>query len=470
MKGSFAYKLPYKRWDNPLAYPKRYLYLNIVAESSEEDMKYDFQFLTSEDAINDKEHYWLRVGDMLDMPELENVTEFLLEKISFTEYTKDKTIFANKALSQLYKVIHSKPTISYYLEKSEELDKVLNIFIRVNSGGTTLSYSDLLLSIATAQWQTKDAREEINEFVDEINGIGAGFNFSKDFVLKASLVLSGLKNIAFKVDNFNKANMLKIEQNWDNLTKAIRLAVNLVSSFGYSRETLAANNAIIPIAYYLQTIGSPHSFVTSTSRAEDRKKIKKWIVLSLLKKVFGGQPDNVLRPISDIIQSNHDSGFPLEAIIEKFKGTNKTIVFSDEDITNIMIVKYGNGDVLATFSLLYPSFDFSNHFHIDHIFPKSLFTQRKLRNKKVADEDIDLCISFCNSMANLQLLEAIPNIEKRDKEFEVWLKETYKTEQDKKDFKSKHYIPTVDLTFPNFLIFMNEREKLLISKLKSELS
>lgn len=470
LKGSYAYKLPYKRWDNELAYPKRYLYLNIVAESDDEDMEYDFQFLTSDEAQNDEEHYWFRVGDMLDMPELENVTNYLLEKVTFAGYDRDKIIFANKALSQLYKVVHTKPTISYYLEKSEELDKVLNIFIRINSGGTTLSYSDLLLSIATAQWQTKDAREEINDFVDEINGIGTGFNFSKDFVLKASLVLSGFKNIAFKVDNFNKANMLKIEQKWDDLTKAIRLAVQLVSSFGYSRETLAANNAIIPIAFYLQTIGSSDTFVTSTSRIEDRKKIKKWLVLSLLKKVFGGQADNVLRQITDIILSNHDSGFPLEAIIERFKGTNKTIVFSEEDIENLMSAKYGSADVLAIFSLLYPSFDFSNHFHIDHIFPKSQFTPRRLKNKKVAAEDIDSCITFCNCLANLQLLDAIPNIEKRDKEFEVWLNKTYTTHQDRKDFKAKHYIPSVDLTFPNFLNFMSEREKLLITKLKNELS
>lgn len=470
LKGSYAYKLPYRRGDIESSYPKRYLYLNIVAESTDEDMKYDFQFLTSNEAKNDKDHYWLRVGDMLDMSELENVTEFLLDKISFAEYDKEKTIFANKALSQLYKVIHSKPTISYYLEKSEELEKVLNIFIRINSGGTTLSYSDLLLSIATAQWQTKDAREEINAFVDEINSIGAGFNFNKDFVLKASLVLSGFKNIAFKVDNFNRANMLKIEENWDNLTKAIKLAVNLISSFGYSGGTLTSNNAIIPIAYYLQTIGSPESFVTSTLKIEDRKKVKKWLVLSLLKKVFGGQPDNVLRPICDIILSNSDSGFPLESIIEKFRGTNKTIVFSDEDIENLMFVKYGKADILAIFSLIYPSFDFSNHFHVDHIFPKSLFTQRKLRNKGVAEEDLDKCIASYNYMANLQLLDAIPNIEKRNKEFKEWLDETYSLEQDKKDFKHKHYIPLVNLNFPNFLNFMSEREKLLINNLKGQLT
>jgi hypothetical protein len=43
-----------------------------------------------------------------------------------------------------------------------DIDRVLDIFIRTNSAGTVLSYSDLLLSIAAAQWgDRRDAREEI---------------------------------------------------------------------------------------------------------------------------------------------------------------------------------------------------------------------------------------------------------------------------------------------------------------------
>ena len=95
--------------------------------------------------------------------------------------------YANETLSKLYKIIRENKSINFFLEKGQSLDKVLNIFIRVNSGGTQLSYSDLLLSIATAQWKEKDARKEITSFVDEINSIGVGFNFNKDFVLKNCL-------------------------------------------------------------------------------------------------------------------------------------------------------------------------------------------------------------------------------------------------------------------------------------------
>ena len=223
--------------------------------------------------------------------------DYLIKNIMFSGVEKEKAEFANNALSKLYSVIHVNPTISYYLEKSEELDKVLNIFIRINSGGTTLSYSDLLLSFATAQWEKRDAREEINRFVDEINEIGNGFNVNKDFVLKACLVLSDFNDITFKVDNFNKSNMLKIEDSWDDITKAIRDAVRLISSFGFSRENITSNNLIIPIAYYLKHIGLPDNFEVSMARISDRSKIKKWFTLSLLKRVFSFMPDGVLKPV-----------------------------------------------------------------------------------------------------------------------------------------------------------------------------
>lgn len=40
-------------------------------------------------------------------------------------------------------------------------------------------------------------------------------------MLKSALVLTGFSDIAFKVDNFNKENMTKIENNWKTIKKAL---------------------------------------------------------------------------------------------------------------------------------------------------------------------------------------------------------------------------------------------------------
>ena len=463
LKGTFAEKLPRKRWDNDRAYPKTKLYLNLVSKSESSEFEYDFCFLTEEAKGNDENSFWFCVGEILNLKEPGEVNSYLIQNGIFQNYNQEQANFANNTLFQLHNVIHITPLISYYKEKSQSLDKVLNIFIRINSGGTILSYSDLLLSIATAQWEEKDAREEIIKFVDEINDIGNGFNFNKDFVLKSSLVINDFSDFAFKVDNFNKANMLKIEQNWESLTDAIRIAVKLVSSFGYNRETLTSNNAIIPIAYYLHKINATDSYPDSTNNSEDKEKIRKWLILTLVKRAFSGQPDNVLRPIRKIIK-NTDTIFPLDKIVEKFKGTNKSLLFSDEEIENLTYYKYGQGFTFSVLSLLYPHLDYNNQFHIDHIFPKSLFTRAKLRKREFDEEKIGTFIDHLNYIGNLQLLGAIPNIEKKDTEFKIWLDKTFSDNGQQGEFISTHNIPNVDLEFENFIEFFEERKKLLITE------
>ncbi len=163
LKGAYAQKLSYKRWDNDQAYPKKRLYLNLLSASEDSTYEYEFEFLTDDEAKqNDENHHWFLVGKILDLKEQYDVMNYMIENGLSSNPDKDKAKFANKELYKLHAVLHVNKIISYYLEQSTELDKVLNIFIRVNSGGTTLSYSDLLLSFATAQWEKRDAREEIN--------------------------------------------------------------------------------------------------------------------------------------------------------------------------------------------------------------------------------------------------------------------------------------------------------------------
>ncbi|MCI0618109.1 DUF262 domain-containing protein, partial [bacterium] len=348
----------------------------------ERDLLYDFRFLTDDEAhVRDSQTFWFRVGDILDICSEAKVNEYLIRNKLLTG-DEGESLFANETLFKLHSVIFKNLVINFFLEKDEQLDKVLNIFIRVNSGGTPLSYSDLLLSIATAQWQTKDAREEITAFVDEINNIGEGFIFDKDFVLKSCLVLTDITEIAFKVDNFNKENMQKIEHYWDEMKNAIRLSVELVSSFGYNRDTLTSANALIPIAYFLLKKGLPHNFEQSRHYDEDRQKIHRWLAVSLLKRIFGGQPDNILRPLRQII-GNHYQSFPLQQIIDEFRGNLKSFVFNRDEIENLFDYPHGYRYTFPALALLYPSLDFRNKFHIDHIYPKSFFTEKRLRKKGI---------------------------------------------------------------------------------------
>ena len=465
LKGTYADKLPKKRWDNDSAFPKRILHLNLVSPSKNSDLKYEFSFLTIQEASKkDSDYYWFPVKDILNLKDPYDVNEYLIEN-DLSNLDKEKAKFANKTLFKLHDVIHRNKSINFFLEKDESLDKVLNIFIRVNSGGTQLSYSDLLLSVATAQWEEKDAREEITDFVDDVNSIGDGFNINKDFALKSCLVLGGFKDIAFKVDNFNRANMLQIEKNWDKISKAIKSSVFLASSLGYHRDTLTSNNALIPIAHYLYKIDSPDNFHESVKYKSDRNKIFKWLTMALLKRTFSGQPDNILRPIRTVIDSNYES-FPFNEILNKLKGSPKSMIFNEDEIENILYYQYGQSYTYSALALIYPAFDFKNKFHQDHIFPKKLFTRKRLEKMKLSEESIEFYLDSYNYLGNLQLLSGIPNQEKSGKDFKKWILETYPKKEDRAAYMKTHYIPDVDLSFENFEEFIEEREKLIIDAFK----
>ena len=295
LKGSLARKAPYYRWDSPYAFPEKELYLNLIAESDDSDIMYDFKFLSKADLEKDTDKYWYRCGDILKLDDVTEVSEYLMDVdiLHSTGYSKEQATFANKTLTKFYNLINEKRPISYFLESSDKLEKVLQIFIRINSGGTKLSYSDLLLSIAAAQWQNKDAREIIHKFVDEINNIHPGFAFEKDNVLKACLVLADL-DVKFHVDNFTAENMSLIEQKWDEISASFRVAVQLLAKLGFGRETLRANNAIMPIVYFIHANKFEDTILHSGKREGDRNKIAEWLARVLLKGTFGGQPDSIL--------------------------------------------------------------------------------------------------------------------------------------------------------------------------------
>lgn len=469
LKGSFASKLPNKRRDSDASYPKKELYLNLLMSSSRHDWEYDFQFLSVQQAkIKDNNTYWFKVGDILDMKEYHEVNEYLIDN-ELNLFDKEVSKFANKTLFKLHKVIHETACINYYLEKGKELDKVLQIFIRVNSGGTKLSYSDLLLSIATAQWTERDARETITSFVDELNAIGDTFDFDKDLILKTCLVLCDFTDIAFKVDNFNSTNMRKIEEEWDSIEEAIRLTVKLISDFGFNYRALTANYVIIPIAYYMYKKGNPKIFVKSVNTVDDRRNIQKFVNVALLKRIFGGQPDTVLRPIREIIKNNHSS-FPYEEIKDGIKVTNKSLKLDKDEINDLLYTKYGNKYAFSVLSLLYPTLDYSNNFHQDHIFARSLLMSRtKLKNRGLTDVQIDYCRENCDYIGNLQLLEGIPNQQKSNMDINQWLDIVCKSDHEKNDYRKKHYIPSIPLISDNFEKFLEKREELIIEKLNEVL-
>ena len=458
--GTYTEKLPYHRWDSPKAFPEKYLCLNLLDKDDEdieeETSKYELKFCTKSEIENrDNKKLWFKLNDIL---KYKTEGEILLEPLEILENCSNEIKKeAYKKLMQLFKIVNRDKIINYYLEKENNLDKVLNIFIRMNSMGTKLNNSDLLLSIATDQWKNKDAREEINKLVDELNK--EGFAIDKDFILKAALYLTKeIKNIRFKVDNFKKENMDLIEENWDNISDSLKLSLNLLKSFGYNKDNLSANTPILPISLYILEKNIDYKIVNHSSFSEDRKLIKEWIIKSTLKGIFSGR--DISANVREVVLKNELNNFPLDKIKEELKKIpGKSINFNEEEIDNLSWNEYGDNTTFSVLQLLYPNLDYRNNFHIDHIYPKSKFNEKYLKKQNI---DVnDLCNP--NYLANLQLLEGSQNLEKSNKEFKDWLEEQDFSKEERKDYFKKNYIPeNIELTFRNYNEFFEEREKLLL--------
>jgi uncharacterized protein with ParB-like and HNH nuclease domain len=465
LKGWYASKLPYYRWNNEKAFPERHLYLNLLNPPEENDNAYEFRMLQEKEAKHeDDKKFWFPVSDIFQFNELQDSMFFCINQ----GLAAEEQTFPSKALMELFRIVKEKPLINYFLEESQDLDKVLKIFIRVNSGGTILSYSDMLLSIATSAWKHIDARKAIYELVDDLNDIGEKFTINKDFILKSCLVLSDIPAIEFRVSNFTRENMERIEKNWDSITNALIETVKLISSWGYSWQTLTSAYAIIPLAYYIYKCGKPSSFVTSINYSEDRNIMKKWLQIALLKRTFGGTPDGVLRPIRNVINENNEE-FPFEAILEKLMGTTKSMKFDVAEIDGLMAYRYNQPYTFSSLSFLYPWLKYDQQFHVDHIFPRAMFTTKDMNKHSIPEDKWPLWLDHINDLGNLQLLQGPVNMSKSDEPFETWINKECTNPEELISYKKLHYIPEISLKFEDFPSFLEQREKLIRTKLAKTL-
>ena len=155
-----------------------------------------------------------------------------------------------------------------------------------------------------------------HSLVDNLNKIGNGFSFSKDLVLKAGLMLSDIRSVGFKVDNFNTENMDVLEAKWDDVKRALMLTVELISGFGFNRDNLRAHNAILPIAYYLYLKNPGEGYLTSSKFRQDRRTIREWLIRSLLKSgVWSSGVDTLLTALRQVIRENGGNEFSVPAYL-----------------------------------------------------------------------------------------------------------------------------------------------------------
>lgn len=456
--GTYTEKIPGKWGNNPDAWQSKSLYLNLIPNIDEyDDFKYEFKFLTFEESLeNDDSKIWYEVSRVIKWGK--NISnneskDYKDIKKANPDVKLDKETILD-TLKLLHKRIFKDDYLTYFNLNNMDIDAVLDIFIRVNSGGTKLTKSDLLMSTITVSWD--EARDKVDDLLDSING--NNFNFDIDFVMRTALVILD-RPILFKVKSFNQDTVQQIEQEWDNISSAIKKTIGILRELGFNEKNLTSKNSIIPIVYYVYKGGNTKDKV--------RKEIKLYLQTALISKLFGSHGDHVLGKIrSELRELDENNIYVLKNKFFKFEDikyiniTGKSLNLTEDSIDAFLEEKKGRNAFVAL-TLLYPNWNFNETaFDQDHIFPSDSFENEKLLALGLTSNEIEEWQELKDQVPNLQILASRKNRVKNDVHFADWIKSKDNV------YLSRNYIPTdISYEFNNFMEFFEKRKEILKKEL-----
>ncbi len=280
-------------------YEGKELYFDLLSgkEEDEEGLLYEFKFFKKEPPKN-VDTLWVKVKDMVNRFHKKGVLVANVKNDIMASSKIDQAFEGEieNNLERLKNALISDRRLSSYDETETDYERIFDIFVRVNSGGTKLSKSDLLFSFIKLQWKTIEAEKEFPKFLETLNA-NDQFEFSVDFLLKTSLVLIGAR-VKYDIKTFTGAKggeiAEKIENNWQKIKATIASVLDLArDEFRIkNKKLLPSMNALIPTIYYAWRNDKKSR---DDFEAEDKKTIKNWLLNTLLGGVFRGSTDELLR-------------------------------------------------------------------------------------------------------------------------------------------------------------------------------
>ena len=447
------------------SYNGRELYFSVLSgeENEEEDIRFEFKFIESSKA--DISRGWVKVKNIVyDNREYDEIAESIVEKIEkkrpIISLSNEEKRLIRKNILKLIKEFRDKENIAYTELDSVDnpeaykLNDVVEIFIRANAGGTPLSKSDLMFSLLTAEWE--EIEEDLTNFLEELNG--RAFAFSRDFVLKTSLILIGA-GAKYDVMKFRKEeNLRKLQDNWEEIKKSIKEIKDFLCKYTFIRDDKALPSylALIPLIYL--NYKYPKKWKNS-----DKEILAKWLTRVLLTGAFSGSSDTLLDALVRKINERED--FDTNIINTEIMNRGRTISISKDSLLDTY---YGEKKLYLIFALWYQDVNFKPAYEgnlpwVDHIFPQSKLKEIKEINPETGRKVMKYKWRDRDQIANLMLLSAEENRDnKKDKTPEEWLR-------DKDDeYFEIHLLPkNKDLwKIENFEKFVKEREKRIVDKFK----
>lgn len=472
LNGSFCERKFNARRDEVSSWVRKKLYLNLLSNPNRITegigRRYHLEFKKPHPE-NDAENYWYPVGEILQYRDENDFNNYLFEvedKIEqhlidedpelSAERVREYKKWAKQNLNSLWTNVHDRDHLNFFTDDTEDHDRILDIFIRINQGGTQLQHHEILLSLATSEWQQEEpfivAREAVPKLRDRLNRDVPGGNepFTTNFVLRALLTCSGME-VQYRLSNFSAENLERMKEVWltDQFRTSLEEFVSLMRGYDITISHVHSPLLSAPAIYFLYKHDSPALGWNSAQGHDARRDVLYWLCAAKLKRLSRLSSAQIAEAVRDEIDNTDEVRFPIDRIDERLrKSYGESVYLSNDDIDSIFDEATYNtqrGEFLLHLLRFPESADPGHSYEADHIFPQS----------QVEDEYPDLM----HRVGNLQFLRDDENLSKHSSDFANWL--TSQTEE----YKERHYIPESEdgslYEFENFPEFVEEREQLI---------
>lgn len=442
------------------------LYLRLDKPRTNSELKYDFQFLTPTKLASNQRNgeIWFKVKDILSGSNMINT----LNKLGLQDNE-----YAQTSIQLLWALVNNNAVINYYEINSNNIDDVLEIFVRTNSGGYVLKKGELLMSALTVSWAnngyTISARDYVGDIIDLVEK--KNYEVDKDWVFKMFLMLFGNTLSVQPSDFMATAATPNIPQsiymNSQLIMDSVEKAFDLVADFHLLEKGLTTKLAVIPLVYYIYKHNLSHTAIQSTNAMSGvYMDIRKYLFRAILKNLYEAGTDEILKNIRDIIDSHSSkSKFPYREIENAYNKLNVT----NADIDSLLSTRKQNAfPVLNIIYALGASSGLcmtpvaGQVYDVDHMHPKTTFAPAVLNtinfntpnDANVANDGITY-----DTVANLELLDNDTNRSKNKKPLKDWLNAATPADQIK--YPQDHFFKKLSIDIADFGTFVDARKQLL---------
>ncbi|KQM51196.1 hypothetical protein ASE69_07725 [Sphingomonas sp. Leaf208] len=381
-------------------------------EASEWNAKQVAKLGSDEDSLQTDKAYWLNFSDIITSAprDLQRLRKTIKDQLKLTEDDESRveqnlsnaqyTLSGNGELLKTQTIDSNLPAND---EKRKSAFDILEIFVRINTQGMTLSRSDLIVSMLRLYWT--EASTVLPHFIKEIND-SSSLNIDTDFVIRCMFSTAGLgTRLDFELLR-KRSNVDALKSCYLHCFEAIRSSIDFVrNDCGIdSPRLLGGISNIIPLVHFLY-----HAPDRALPKA-GVKSARKSLLLFSFSRSFSQHTESRTRafirdhlPDEESIASGalfpYDEAIKFVAWKSGYYNADSRLFQNNIDLSLSIVQKRTGSKVFSA----------NNNPEIDHIFPKSVLYERGFEQQDVDD------------IGNFWILPRLPNRKKSASDPKLYL-------------------------------------------------